>query len=127
MPMSSRMRIRKGLVLDDALVRIAQEDPNVAGVAKLRLFAGLSECASGSGQIRFAWERWCGKMSFASEGQRNALLNCRRRLDGSDALGGLSRDSSLAASGWKMPRCTERGAYPLWPEGLSERDANPSN
>jgi RNA polymerase sigma factor (TIGR02999 family) len=30
------------LMLDDALSRLAQEDPDVAGVAKLRLFTGLS-------------------------------------------------------------------------------------
>jgi RNA polymerase sigma factor (TIGR02999 family) len=30
------------LILDDALSRLAQEDPSAAGVAKLRLFAGLS-------------------------------------------------------------------------------------
>jgi DNA-directed RNA polymerase specialized sigma24 family protein len=28
--------------LDDALSRLAQEDPDAAGVAKLRLFTGLS-------------------------------------------------------------------------------------
>jgi RNA polymerase sigma factor (TIGR02999 family) len=30
------------LILDDALSRLAQEDPDAAGVAKLRLFTGLS-------------------------------------------------------------------------------------
>jgi RNA polymerase sigma factor (TIGR02999 family) len=30
------------LILDDALCRLAQEDPDAAGVAKLHLFAGLS-------------------------------------------------------------------------------------
>ena len=67
------------LLLDDALCRLAREDPAAAGVAQLRLFAGLSveEAAAALGVARAtAFRHW----TYA-----RAWLNARLREGGAPA------------------------------------------
>jgi RNA polymerase sigma factor (TIGR02999 family) len=59
--LSSRSNPEAWLLLDDALGRLTEEDPDAAAVAKLRLFAGLSveEAAAALGVARAtAFRSW---------------------------------------------------------------------